>query len=164
MSHDSPVAPAQTKAQQWFLSWTTDVLIYVVVLNLFNEFSDAIVIEAFWISLLAAVVMKLLLSLVFKVEHGVAHVWERFEGGLAGVLRITSTLVVLVAGKFFILWGMEQVLPDVHLGHFVSVTVLILALLVAHFVLHWIYNSLGPDEMLDSYEREAPTAGHSGLH
>jgi hypothetical protein len=44
-------------AQRWFVSWTTDVLIYLVILNLFEEFSDAITIESFWISLLTAVTL-----------------------------------------------------------------------------------------------------------
>lgn len=51
-------------------SWTADVLIYVVILNLFDEFSDAITIESLWISLLTAVVMKILLDAITDSSSG----------------------------------------------------------------------------------------------
>ena len=44
-----------TKKQRIFASWTSDVLVYIVVLNLFVEFVDAVVIDSFWISILTAV-------------------------------------------------------------------------------------------------------------
>ena len=53
-----------TSEQQRFLSWSADVLVYIVVLNLFVEFVDAIVIESFWISILTAVLLQALLSVV----------------------------------------------------------------------------------------------------
>ena len=50
-----------TRAQQRFASWTADVLVYIVVLNLFVDFVDTIVIDSFWISILTAVLLKLCL-------------------------------------------------------------------------------------------------------
>jgi hypothetical protein len=146
-------------AQRWFVSWTTDVLIYVVILNLFEEFSDAIVIESFWISLLTAVVLKVLLDIVLWVEHQVSHFWDRFEGTMGSWFGFIATMVVLFAGKFFILYGVEAIFgEEVHLGHLASVTVLVMGLLLGETVMHWIYRSLGPDELEDTvgYPSTAP--------
>ena len=62
-----------TTAQQRFASWTTDVLIYTIVLNLFVEHVDTVVIDSFTISLLTAVLLKLLLDVLEGVEHRVSH-------------------------------------------------------------------------------------------
>jgi hypothetical protein len=137
-----------SETQRRFVSWTTDVLIYIVVLNLFEEFSDAIVIESFWISVLTAVVLKILLDIVLLVEHRTSAFWDRFEGAVGTWLGFVATLVVLAAGKFFILYAVGAIFGDeVHLGHFVSVTVLIAGLLLGETVIHWIYRALGPDEL-----------------
>ena len=60
-----------TQKQQRYISWTTDVLVYIIVLNLFVEFVDAIVIDSFWISILTAVLLKALLDVVIRLEHRV---------------------------------------------------------------------------------------------
>jgi hypothetical protein len=101
MSHGEPSGSMTTSAaQRWFVSWTTDVLIYVVILNLFKEFSDAITIESFWISLLTAVVLKILLDIVLWFEHRTSHLFDRSEGMVGGWLGFIATIVVLIAGKF----------------------------------------------------------------
>ncbi len=138
-------------AQRWFVSWTTDVLIYIVILNLFDEFTESVEIASFWISLLTAVLLKVLLDLVLLIEHRVSHFWDRFEGTLGSWLGFFATLVVLIGGKLFILYAVEAVFGDeVHLGHFVSVFVLVLALLGGSLIMHWIYDALGPDELEDT--------------
>lgn len=40
-----------THAQEWYLSWTVDLLVYTVVLNLFDEYVEGVVIESFTISI-----------------------------------------------------------------------------------------------------------------
>lgn len=137
-----------SESQRRFVSWSTDVLIYVVVLNLFDEFSDAIVIDSFWISLLTAVALKILLDVVLFVEHRNSAFWDRFEGAVGTWLGFIATVVVLTAGKFFILYAIGSIFGDeVHLGHLVSVTVLIAGLLLGETVIHWLYRALGPDEL-----------------
>ena len=44
-SPDAPTGITMTRAQLRFASWTTDVLVYTVVLNLFVEYADAVVID-----------------------------------------------------------------------------------------------------------------------
>ena len=72
-----------TENQQRYMSWTSDVLVYIVVLNLFVEFVDAIVIDSFWISILTAVLLKALLDVVIRLEHRVGAI-RVAEGELAG--------------------------------------------------------------------------------
>jgi hypothetical protein len=42
-----------TRGQGIFISWTTDILIYITVLNLFVQYNSKIVIDSFTISILA---------------------------------------------------------------------------------------------------------------
>ena len=53
-----------TSRQRTFASWTSDVLIYTVVLNLFVEYRPAVIVESFTVSILTAVLFKVLLDLV----------------------------------------------------------------------------------------------------
>ena len=56
----SPRCKAVTlnRAQEWYLSWTVDLLIYTVVLNLFDEYVEGVTIESFTICILTAVLLK----------------------------------------------------------------------------------------------------------
>jgi len=125
----------------------TDVLIYVVVLNLFVEFADPIVIESFWISILTAILLVALLNIVVGLEHGVREFFSRKEGTPFRVLGLAVTFLILFTSKFVILEVVNYVFGDeVELGHFVDVLVLILAMMAARATVERIYTSLGaPD-------------------
>ena len=69
-----------TRAQRRFASFMTDVLIYTVVLNLFVEFVDDIVIDSFGISILTAVLLKVLLDLIAGIEHRVLSYFKQRSG------------------------------------------------------------------------------------
>lgn len=47
-----------TRSQARFVSWVADVLVYIVVLNLFVEWAPAVVIESFTVSILTAIALK----------------------------------------------------------------------------------------------------------
>ena len=102
MSSDKTPAALQapTRRQLVFFSWTKDVLIYVVVLNLFVEYVDKIVIDSFTISILTAILLKALLDLILGLEHRVAHFFEARPGNLSKFLRIMSTWFILFLSKF----------------------------------------------------------------
>ena len=136
-----------TRDQERFASWMTDVLIYVVVLNLFVEFADPIVIESFWISILTAILLVALLDIVVGLEHGVREFFSREEGTPFRVLGLAVTFLILFTSKFVILEVVNYVFGDeVELGHFVDVLVLILAMMAARATVERIYMSLGaPD-------------------
>jgi hypothetical protein len=127
-----------------FFSWTKDVLIYVVVLNLFVEYVEKIVIDSFTISILTAVLLKVLLDLIVGLEHRVAHFFEGRPGKLSAFLRIMSAWIILFVSKFLILEVVDLVFgTHVDLGKFVHILSLVIALIVAREVVQRAYLSLG---------------------
>ncbi len=147
-SNKMPAAvPAPTRRQLLFFSWTKDVLIYVVVLNLFVEYVEKVVIDSFTISILTAILLKALLDLILGLEHRVAHFFEARPGNLSKFLRIVSTWLILFLSKFLILEVVDLVFGDhVELGKFVHVLSLVIALMVAREVVQRIYMALGSSE------------------
>jgi hypothetical protein len=134
---DIEITPAQAR----YRSWVSDVLVYTLVLNLFDEFYDAISIESFTISVLTAVLMKVLLDLLTQVEHRV----HDFVGAYNKYLGIVSMWVVLFLSKFVILEIVDFVFGDeVELGHFLDVVLLILTMMAVRELNKWAYNALGP--------------------
>ncbi|MFV1990619.1 MAG: hypothetical protein ACC652_07745 [Acidimicrobiales bacterium] len=133
-----------TEKQYQFASWTADVLVYIVVLNLFVEFVDAIIIESFWISILTAVLLKGLLDAVVGLEHRVGEFFELREGSTAKILRFGSQFLILFTSKFIILEIVNLVFGEVvELGNFLDVLVLIIGMMLARAIVKRIYLSLG---------------------
>ena len=129
-----------TPAQERFMSWASDVLVYTVVLNFFVEYADAIVIDSFTISLLTAIVMKVLLDLLTMAEHRVSHFFARFNK----LLGYASMWVVLFLSKFIILEVIDVIFGDhVELGKFLDVVALVLSLMIVRAVVAKAYESLG---------------------
>ena len=143
-----PVATQMpTRRQLIFFSWTKDVLIYVIVLNLFVEYVEKVVIDSFTISIFTAILLKALLDVILGLEHRVAHFFEARPGKLSKFLRIMSTWVILFLSKFLILEVVDLVFGDhVELGKFVQVLSLVIALMVAREVFQRIYLALGSSE------------------
>ena len=142
MSAGSPYA--MTIAQARYVSWVADVLVYIVVLNLFVEFADAIVIESFWISILTAVLLKLMLDALMGLEHRVGSYFRARDGAIYKALGLVSVFAILFFGKLLILEVVNIVFGDkVDLGHFVEVAVLIVAMIAVRGAMQWIYEQLG---------------------
>lgn len=137
-----------TRKQDIFVSWASDVLIYIVVLNLFVEYFSNVIIESFTISILTAVLLKILLDFVMGIEYQVHHFFEQREGAIYKVLGTVSLLAILFLGKLFILEAVNLVFGDhVELGHFIEVVALVLALMTAQWLFGAFYKRLGvPDE------------------
>ena len=141
---DSYEAVTPTRAQQRFTSWVSDVLVYIVVLNLFVEFVDTIVIDSFWISILTAVLLKLLLDALTGVEHRVLSFYNAREGRIYTILGYLSFFSILFLGKLFILEAVNFVFGDhVELGHFIEIVTLIIAMMVSRLALQKIWERLG---------------------
>ena len=109
-----------------------DVFVYVVVLNLVVEYLPAVISETFTLSLLTAVLLKAVLEVVVAVKK---RARGRFTSARSGAGKVAAGLLlwgVLVGSKFLVLKTIDIVFGDrVSLGGFVSVTLLILALLVS---------------------------------
>ena len=131
-----------TKQQLIFLSWTKDVLIYIIVLNLFVEYNPKIIIDSFTISIFTAILLKILLEIILKLEHRVANALKAYK-----VLRIFFVWLILFGSKFLILEIVDIVFGEhVELGKFLDVILLVIALMVAREVFQQIYLALGERE------------------
>jgi len=96
-------AQSPSTSQKLFIRYFTAILIDLVVLNLFVEYSQYVVVHSFTISLLAAVLLQVLLKLTLAVEHRIAAYFNAKKGGFAKFMRYLSAWLVLFGSKFVIL-------------------------------------------------------------
>lgn len=108
-----------------------DILVYVVILNLAVEFLPAVITETFTMSLLTAVLLKLVLELVVLVKKAIVR---RLRSATKVGQRIVSgamLVVVLPGSKFLVLELVAFFFGDsVKLGGFFLVTGLIIVLML----------------------------------
>ncbi|MEL7450054.1 MAG: hypothetical protein AAFN78_12650 [Pseudomonadota bacterium] len=110
MSVDYPeIASANvlSSRQQVFIRYFTAVLIDLVVLGLFGEYWDKVIVSSFTFALLAAVLLQLLLKLTLAIEHRVAAVFKGRSGAAPKVLRVLSAWAILFGSKFVMLWAIQ---------------------------------------------------------
>ena len=144
MSTDKAMQVTITEKQHQYMSWTSDVLVYIVVLNLFVEFVDAIIIDSFWISILTAVLLKALLDIVIRLEHRVGAYFDKLGGSFFKFVGIATKFLILFTSKFIILEVVNIVFGEhVELGHFIDVLVLIIAMMATKAIMVKIYQRLG---------------------
>jgi len=133
-----------TLRQRVFADWLTDILIYLVVLNLFVEYRPGIVIDSFAISILTALLLKVLLVVI---THGKKTVWKwaRSKGSRSyTVVGALGVWAILFLSKFVILEAEDLVFGDlVELGSFVDVMLLVAALVVTRELVRRVYLWLG---------------------
>lgn len=142
MSDAAPVGPARRAD-------VVDLFVYVVVLNLAVEHVPSVISEGFTLSLLTAALLKVTLELVIAAK---AAVLARLRAATTAVGRVASALslwAVAVGSKVAVLWLIDLVFGGaVSLGGFVSVTLLVLALLLSRRAVRWLLREpLGPDEV-----------------
>ena len=104
----------------------------MVVLNLFVEYPPQVLSETFTLSLLTAVLLKGVLEVVVLAKN---RVKARFRQASTPIGRVVAALLlwlVVFGSKFLVLEVVNVAFGDrVSLGGFFSVTLLILALLLA---------------------------------
>ena len=131
--------PPPTKQQLIFFSWMKDILIYIIVLNLFVEYNSKIIIDSFTISIFTAILLKILLEIILKLEHKVSEIFKTHK-----VVRILLVWLIPFGSKFLILEVVDFVFGEhVELGKFLDVILLVIALMVTREIFSWIYRSLG---------------------
>ena len=131
-----------TRRQQVFAGAVLNVLVNVVVLNLFVEFADDVVIDSFWISVLTAVLLTAMIGILSKFEAGIHHYFfETHSWPFAGV---TAIWLVLFGSKFLMLEVVDIVFGDhVSLGHLLEVILIVVAMMAAGQLMQTIYDRLG---------------------
>lgn len=106
-----------------------DVFVYVIVLNLAFQFVPDMIAETFAMSLLTAVLLKLVVEAVLKVKKAVLARRAAASTGFQRVISIAMLVLILPGSKFVILWLEDLLFGDaVNLGCFWSVTLLVFAL------------------------------------
>ena len=133
-----------TPAQARFISWVSEVLVDVIVLNLFVEFVHTVVIDSFYISILTAVLLKLMVDAVKGVEQQVSAYLAARQGTAWRIGRFIAVWLVLFLSKFVILEAVNIVFGDhVELGSFIEIVALIVTMLAANATLEGVYQMLG---------------------
>jgi hypothetical protein len=130
--------------QLQFASWSMYLLIDIVVLNLFVEFSKAVVIDSFYISILTAVLLRLLLGATLHLERRTAQYFAtKTFSGSPTVARICMFLI-LFTSKFVILEAVNLAFGDhVELGGLLEIVVIVVTLIGAEAAFRTIFNLLG---------------------
>lgn len=138
---------AMSHRQRVYVSWLSDVLVYIVILNLYVEYSPNKVIDSFTISIFTAVVLKLILVGITAAKYRV-WAWSREkEGRIYTVAGVLGVWAILFLSKFVILETIDFVFGEhVDLGSFLDVMLLVVALMITREVVHRIYRSLGPPD------------------
>ena len=135
-----------TRRQELFASWVTDVLLYILILNLFVQFVPKVVTESFTISVFTALVLKLLIDAIAKLEHGVKGWFNQHEGRAWRAFGVTTMFSILFLSKFFVLEVIDVVFGDqVSLGGFIEVALLVLTMILARLGVRWAYRRLGDE-------------------
>lgn len=134
--------------QRLFMRYFTAILVDLVVLNLFDEYWDKVIIGSFTISLFAAIVLQLLLQLTLMLEHRLAAYFQSKVGTVFVVLRWFVAWMVLFLSKFVILWTLDIAFGDevMFLGVYhgiVAFILVIFAMLLAEKAVMKLYYALG---------------------
>jgi hypothetical protein len=142
-------AEPPSNSQRLFVRYFTAVLIDLVVLNLFVEYSKKVTIDSFTISLLAAILLQVLLKITIAVEHQVAAYFNaRPPGRLNTFFRFFFAWLVLFGSKFVILEALTLAFGDYvrfegRFNGIVTLIVVLVAMLVAEEALVRLYKKLG---------------------
>src|SRR4029079_1305356 len=105
-------AEGPTDSQRLFVRYFTAILIDLLVLNLFVEYSKKVSVDSFTTSLLAAVLLQILLKVTIAIEHRVGAYFKARPGGLMKFLRYFCAWLVLFGSKFVILEALSFAFGD----------------------------------------------------
>ena len=133
--HESPPERRHVPRRTWLPQHQADVIdlfVYVVVLNLAIEYLPHVISEGFTLSLLTAVLLKLALEVVLALKGRVVGRFRTATTLRGKAVAATALWVVAAGSKLVVLELVDLVFGDrVSLGGFLSVTLLVLALLAS---------------------------------
>jgi len=128
-----------------YLGLLTSVLVNIVVLNLFVEFADKVVIDSFTISIFTAVLLSAMLYVITRFEHRISHFFfEEHEGTAWRIGGVLAVWGILFGSKFVILEAVDIVFGDhVELGKLIEVILIVVVMLVAKALVAKGFKALG---------------------
>jgi hypothetical protein len=105
-------AKVYSDRQRLFLLYFVGALVDLVVLGLFDEYSEKVYVDSFTTMLLAAVLLQFLLKGTIAVEHWVPSHFKGKAGGWWKALRFFCAWLVLFGSKFVILEALSFAFGD----------------------------------------------------
>ena len=106
------VANIYSDRQRLFLLYFVGALVDLVVLGLFDQYSEKVFVDSFSTMVLASVVLQLLLKATIAVEHKVAAYFNAKSGGFNRFMRFFCAWLVLFGSKFVILEALSFAFGD----------------------------------------------------
>ena len=142
------MALAPTNRQRLFMRYFTAILIDLVVLNLFVEYSGKVFVDTFTTSLLAAIVLQVLLKLTIVCEHKVLDWFKGRAGAWMTFLKFFCAWLILFGSKFVILEALAQVFGenvrfDGRWNGIITLIVVVVVMLVVEELIVRLYRALG---------------------
>ena len=140
---DEPVDAPPSRRQYEFIRYLLYILTDLVVLNLFVEYWDAVVIDSFTISLLTAILLQVLLKVTLVIEHRIAVYFKARPGRWSWLLRVIAAWLVLFGSKFVILELVDIVFGEqVEFGGVVPFIIVVVTMLLAEAIVERVYRAL----------------------
>ena len=144
-----PVSATGTHSdrQRLFLLYFVGALVDLVVLGLFDQYSDKVFVDTFTTMLLASIVLQLLLKATIAVEHKVAAYFKSKPGGFMKFMRFFCAWLVLFGSKFVILEALsfafgESVKFEGVLHGIVWLIIVVVTMVIAEEIVVRIYRKL----------------------
>ena len=133
--------------QRLFLRYYTGMLMDLVVLGLFSDWSDKVQVSSFSIALLAAILLQALLKGTIAVEHWVASHFKGKTGGWWKFARYFCAWLVLFGSKFVILEALSFAFGDSvkfegALHGLVWLIIVVVVMLIAEEIMVRVYRKL----------------------
>lgn len=107
-----PALPAPSDRQRTFLRYFTGALIDLVILGLFNEYSDKVHVKDFTTLLLASILLQFLLKWTIIAEHHVLGFFDGKVGAAWKALKYFVAWLILFGSKFVILEALSFAFGD----------------------------------------------------
>jgi hypothetical protein len=98
--------------QRVFMRYLTATLVDLLVLGLFAEYWELVVVDSFTVMVLAAMLLQLLLKLTIVFEHKVAAFFNARPGGFNKFMRFFTAWLILFGSKFAILEALSFAFGD----------------------------------------------------
>ncbi len=132
--------PSRGHVRRWIRARSAadiiDVFVYVVVLNLAIEYVPSVISEGFTLSLLTAVLLKIALEVVIHLKGRLLSRLRNADTRRGKLTAAGSLWVVAAGSKLVVLELVDLIFGDeVSLGGFISVTLLVFALLASRAAL-----------------------------
>jgi len=118
--------PSLSRKQLIFAEVVTGFLIYVLVLGLFDEYTDVVTAKSFSTVILASILLEALTFLTFLFKDWWIAFLTRWRGELSTPQKLFGLWLVMFFSKFPFLWAIDWFFRgDFEVGGFFSIVILV---------------------------------------